>query len=242
MALKGLDEDEKMTLSNTEGHSGTRGGAQSYNLISESGLYSLAFTSRKPEAKAFRKWVTAEVLPSIRKHGHYSNRGGRLDRIARQVKTDDPTILLERLEQLGVNKQANRRMADQGMAPCYIARYHNGGYLGQFQRKAADLRSSLRIKSRRTPLDRMGELPLSQNRHIKVVAERIIAERARDRGGPIPANEQALIIEEVARGTVHDDFSRLGPGRYGYGLHEDERRGLIIDVIRLPLVEHEEGA
>lgn len=71
MACEALDEDEKMTLSNTEGHSGKRGGAQSYNVISESGLYALVFKSRKPEAKAFRKWVTSEVLPALRQTGKY---------------------------------------------------------------------------------------------------------------------------------------------------------------------------
>lgn len=70
-AVSGLDEDEKMTVANTDGHSGQRGGAQSFNLISESGLYALAFKSRKPEAKTFRKWVTAEVLPALRQTGKY---------------------------------------------------------------------------------------------------------------------------------------------------------------------------
>ena len=37
--------------------------------VNESGVYSLVFTSRKPEAKRFRKWVTSEVLPEIRKTG-----------------------------------------------------------------------------------------------------------------------------------------------------------------------------
>ena len=41
------------------------------NIVSESGLYHLIFVSRKPEAKTFRKWVTKEVLPNIRKHGFY---------------------------------------------------------------------------------------------------------------------------------------------------------------------------
>ncbi|GAA5139257.1 hypothetical protein GCM10023213_19660 [Prosthecobacter algae] len=70
-AIKALDDDEKMTLDNTEGHSGKRGGAQCFNIISESGLYALIFKSRKAEAKSFRKWVTAEVLPSLRKRGEY---------------------------------------------------------------------------------------------------------------------------------------------------------------------------
>jgi anti-repressor protein len=47
------------------------GGAQEMTVIRESGLYNVIFLSRKPEAKKFRKWVTAEVLPSIRKRGAY---------------------------------------------------------------------------------------------------------------------------------------------------------------------------
>ena len=70
-AIRGLDSDEKMTLSNTEGHSGQRGGAQAFAVISESGLYALIFKSRKAEAKKFRKWVTSEVLPAIRQDGAY---------------------------------------------------------------------------------------------------------------------------------------------------------------------------
>lgn len=42
------------------------------NIVNESGLYALVFKSRKPEAQAFRKWVTSEVLPTIRKTGRYS--------------------------------------------------------------------------------------------------------------------------------------------------------------------------
>ena len=63
-ALKGLDEDEKTTLRISEG-------GPERNLISEAGLYSLIIRSNKPEAKAFKRWVTHEVIPSIRKHGAY---------------------------------------------------------------------------------------------------------------------------------------------------------------------------
>jgi prophage antirepressor-like protein len=49
----------------------TLGGPQKMNVINESGLYGLAFRSRKPEAIKFRKWVTSEVLPTIRKTGAY---------------------------------------------------------------------------------------------------------------------------------------------------------------------------
>mgnify|MGYP000858767439 CR=1 FL=1 len=66
-ALFSLDEDER-GLTNIQSPSGI----QEYNTITESGLYSLIFKSRKPEAKPFKRWVTHEVLPSIRKTGQYS--------------------------------------------------------------------------------------------------------------------------------------------------------------------------
>ena len=64
-----LDDDEKATLHNAEGRAGH--GPQSYAIISESGLYSLIMVSRKPDAKRFRKWVTSEVIPAIRRDGGY---------------------------------------------------------------------------------------------------------------------------------------------------------------------------
>lgn len=66
-ALKTLDDDEKNTLRISEGIRGN----PNMNIISESGLYTLIMRSNKPEAKKFRKWVTQEVLPSIRKTGAY---------------------------------------------------------------------------------------------------------------------------------------------------------------------------
>ena len=61
-----LDEDEK-----GRNQIPTPGGAQAMTVINESGLYNVILRSDKPEAKPFRKWVTSEVLPSIRKHGAY---------------------------------------------------------------------------------------------------------------------------------------------------------------------------
>lgn len=50
---------------------GTPGGTQSMTIINESGLYSLILSSKMPNAKRFKHWVTSEVLPSIRKTGSY---------------------------------------------------------------------------------------------------------------------------------------------------------------------------
>lgn len=64
-ALLGLDDDEKRE------HEQYSGSGRKPILINESGLYSLILRSRKPEAKAFKKWITSEVLPAIRKTGGY---------------------------------------------------------------------------------------------------------------------------------------------------------------------------
>jgi prophage antirepressor-like protein len=81
-ALRHLDDDEKLTLTNDKGQKIGRGGPQSFNIISESGLYALIQRSRKPEAKKFRKWVTSEVLPSIRKTGGYGIHDAERTKIA----------------------------------------------------------------------------------------------------------------------------------------------------------------
>lgn len=66
-----LDDNEKMTLTLSNSHSGRRGGAQKLLLINEPGLYDLLSTSEKPEAKSFRHWIMFDVLPSIRRNGGY---------------------------------------------------------------------------------------------------------------------------------------------------------------------------
>ena len=66
-SLQHLDDDEKGVVLND-----TLGGKQQVSVVNESGLYALVLRSRKPEAKKFTKWVTSEVLPSIRKTGQYT--------------------------------------------------------------------------------------------------------------------------------------------------------------------------
>jgi prophage antirepressor-like protein len=65
-AVRRLDEDEKGVRSMH-----TLGGTQRLAVVNEYGLYSLILGSRKPEAKDFKRWITHEVIPSIRKHGTY---------------------------------------------------------------------------------------------------------------------------------------------------------------------------
>ena len=87
--LKALDEDE---LTSETLRSGGQG--REMRLVSESGVYALIFRSNKPEAKRFRKWVTSEVLPQIRRTGRYTL--GKMDyRIAAGK------LILEGLEVFG---------------------------------------------------------------------------------------------------------------------------------------------
>ena len=80
-AIRSLDEDEK------DAHSmSTLGGNQEMTVVSEAGLYSLIMRSRKPEAKTFKRWVTHEVLPSIRKTGAYVAPNIGLEQLAAVAK------------------------------------------------------------------------------------------------------------------------------------------------------------
>lgn len=96
MALERLDEDEKNTLSLNEGIPGNPLKA----IVNEPGLYALILGSRKPQAKAFKRWVTHEVIPSIRKHGLYAT-----DEILA-----DPDILIAALQELKAERERTKML------------------------------------------------------------------------------------------------------------------------------------
>ena len=94
-SLSRLDEDELHSMKVAD----SLGRPQDTNIINESGLYSLIMTSRKPQAKAFKKWVTSEVLPSIRKHGAYMT-----DQVLEQAVTN-PDFAIGLLTKLKEEKE-----------------------------------------------------------------------------------------------------------------------------------------
>lgn len=93
VALERLDSDE-VTKFNLGGLSGE------INIINESGLYSLIMGSRKSEAKVFKKWVTSEVLPSIRKHGLYATE------VTVEKMLNDPDFAIDLLTKLKEERKA----------------------------------------------------------------------------------------------------------------------------------------
>lgn len=85
----------------------TLGGKQDLIIINESGLYSLILSSKLPNAKKFKKWVTSEVLPSIRKHGAYMN-----ENTLEQALTN-PDFLIKLANQLKEEKSKNKELTNQ---------------------------------------------------------------------------------------------------------------------------------
>ncbi|MBS5952562.1 MAG: phage antirepressor KilAC domain-containing protein [Paraclostridium bifermentans] len=102
--LNRLDEDEKIHLSKSELQGHQIGGAEINNfgmrLINESGFYNAVIGSNKVEAKKFKKWVTKEVLPSIRKHGAYMT-----DNVVDMIY-NDPQSMIDLLIKLKDEKEA----------------------------------------------------------------------------------------------------------------------------------------
>ena len=89
-----LDDDEKgVALIDT------LGGQQKMSTVNEPGLYSLVLGSRKPEAKAFKRWITHEVVPAIRKHGAY------ITSVAVEVVLSDPDTMIRLLQEIKAKRK-----------------------------------------------------------------------------------------------------------------------------------------
>lgn len=101
-ALSRLDDDEKRnTLISNEGNRGN----PNVVVVSEPGLYTLVLGSRKPEAKAFKRWITHEVVPAIRRSGGYS------EKAAFAMSIQNPRYVAGLLTELA-DEQEKRKMAE----------------------------------------------------------------------------------------------------------------------------------
>lgn len=98
MAINRLDNDE-VTKLNLGGLSGET------NIVNEYGLYNLILTSRKPEAKEFKRWITHEVIPAIRKTGGYM--------INENNMTDDELIQKALIMATNKLKERERKLQEQ---------------------------------------------------------------------------------------------------------------------------------
>lgn len=82
---------------------GVLGGKQEMTIISESGVYSLVFSSKLPTAKKFKRWVTSEVLPAIRKHGAYMT-----DDVIKKA-LQEPDFIIKLATELKEEKEARKK-------------------------------------------------------------------------------------------------------------------------------------
>lgn len=85
----------------------TPGGNQETTIINESGLYNVILRSDKPEAKPFRKWVTSEVLPTIRRHGMYAT----AETVEKMLS--DPDAMIQVFTALKEERAARKALADK---------------------------------------------------------------------------------------------------------------------------------
>lgn len=101
MSMQQLEEDERAKL-----NLGRQGRT---NVVNEYGLYNLVLASRKPEAKAFKRWITHEVIPAIRKHGGY------LTPDKTEELLNDPDLIIQLATNLK-EERAARNQAEQQLA------------------------------------------------------------------------------------------------------------------------------
>ena len=102
-AVARLDDDEKNTVVLTDG---IRGNPQKI-IVNEPGLYTLILGSRKPEAKAFKRWITHEVIPAIRKYGGYMTKS-----LLEQV-LENPNLIYEFARRMLAEQQKNERLRQE---------------------------------------------------------------------------------------------------------------------------------
>ena len=95
---KHVDSEDKNTVAICDGK-----GNPNQTVINESGLYSLILSSKLPKAKEFKRWVTSEVLPSIRKHGAYA-----VDELL-----NDPEFAIKTFTALKEERERSRRLSEQ---------------------------------------------------------------------------------------------------------------------------------
>ena len=95
---KHVDSEDKNTVAICDGK-----GNPNQTVINESGLYSLILSSKLPKAKEFKRWVTSEVLPSIRKHGAYA-----VDELL-----NDPEFAIKTFTALKEERERSKRLSEQ---------------------------------------------------------------------------------------------------------------------------------
>ena len=133
-----IDEDDRQMIDRkTQYQIGIELGQRGGWLINESGLYSLVLSSKLPSAKKFKRWITSEVIPSIRKHGVYMT-DNLLDAVI-----DNPAVMGEVIEKLKADKGKVARLEGELKAALpkavYYDRFVDPGYSICFRDTAKEM-------------------------------------------------------------------------------------------------------
>ena len=157
-ALTQLDADEKHGIITND----VTGRNQEIRFVNDSGMYALIFQSRKPQARAFRKWVTGEVLPSLRKYGYYVAPGAQL--------TDEQREELERVMMGRMLRYLSRRdyiqVARRTGYPVWFVQRVVAGQAGGHAGSVMLALQERALKNRREYVD-----PLSEARMTSVIEQ-----------------------------------------------------------------------
>jgi prophage antirepressor-like protein len=144
VALRRLDEDEKGTCSIR-----TLGGPQQMLCVTEPGLYALVLGSRKPAARAFKRWVTHEVIPAIRKTGSYG--APAMPSLEELVKALVPAFMAEwrklvdeQAQQSAYVRPFQARLVKQSISSLAKARTHSNPDTRAYRRERSAIEHELR--------------------------------------------------------------------------------------------------
>lgn len=145
-AVSGLDDDEISDVGLTDTRS--KGGStqrRTFTVVNESGLYGLIMQSRKPEAKPFRKWVTKEVLPTLRKTGIYALQGSLLRNGVDGILYKETKLYpyKEMLLALGFSNGSGAARKRKKTYSAFLSR-HSGGFLSKRKWSSISRRSANR--------------------------------------------------------------------------------------------------
>ncbi len=203
-AIGGLDDDEKGEVAIAD----PIGRKQKTAIVYESGLYQLVFRSRKPEAKAFRKWVTSEVLPSIRKTGSYRAR----ERQRYQQLGLSPEWIEKREEGIAARNQFTDTLKEHGVTEGRdYGRITNTLYYPTLGGAAAAVRSRLGIPVKASIRDNLPLLELFKVGMAELLAQRKI--EVENRQGFDECNQAtAMVANNVANAVKQtEEGKRLPP-------------------------------
>ena len=185
--LSYLDADELTSLVMMSG-----GQRREMNVITEAGLYSLILRSRKPEAKLFKRWVTHDVLPSIRKRGAY------LTPTTVEMWLNNPDVMIRMLEEIKTEREKNAVLTAKVKQDAPKVQYHDAVTASAQEITVADLAALLKKNGVEIGRDRL---------FVWMRKNKFLCSRGSDRNRPSYVSQVMGIL------TCHNTFAADGSPR-----------------------------